>query len=121
MALKIDDIIFGERLISEGFGNPLNDTAVPDIIVRPQLGVIYTNSKAKIAEHGGISNDDRNVACFLSNPKLQKTQFTNQVSTQQVAPTILAALGLDVQALKGAQIEGTTVLNGFETHGSERF
>ena len=113
VALKIDDIIFGHRLISEGFGNPLTDTAVPDIIVRPQLGVIYTTSKAKIAEHGGISNDDRHVACFVSNPKLKKTQFKNQVSTKQVAPTILAALGLDVNALQGAKIEGTKVLNGF--------
>ncbi|KAF8532740.1 type I phosphodiesterase/nucleotide pyrophosphatase [Gautieria morchelliformis] len=112
-ALKIDDIIFGERLISEGFGNPLNDTAVPDIIVRPQLGIIFTNSKAKIAEHGGISDDDRHVACFVSNPKLKKTQFQNQVNTTQVAPTILKALGLNVHDLMGAQIEGTKVLDGF--------
>jgi hypothetical protein len=32
---------------------------VPDIIVQPDLGVIYTTSTAKIAEHGGLSNDDR--------------------------------------------------------------
>jgi arylsulfatase A-like enzyme len=114
-ALKIDDIIFGQRLISEGYGNPKTDTAVPDIIVRPKLGIIFTttNASTKIAEHGGISVDDTHVACFVSNPMLKKAQFNQLVSTRQVAPTILSALGLDVKALKGAQAEGTTVLDGF--------
>jgi hypothetical protein len=53
------------------------------------------------------------VACFLSNPKFKKTQITNLVSTAQVAPTILKALGLNVNALMGAKIEGTKVLEGF--------
>jgi hypothetical protein len=111
--LKIEDIIHGERLTKMGFGNPLTDTAVPDIIVRPQLGVVYTNSKAKIAEHGGFSDDDRHVACFVSNPKLVKTQFKQEVSTKQVGPTILATLGLDTKALEGARAEGTKPLDGF--------
>lgn len=113
VALKIDDIIYGKRLIEEGFGNPLTDTAVPDIIVRPLLGVIYTTSTAKIAEHGGISVDDRHVACFVSNPKLKKTQFKEQVSTKQVSVTVLNALGLDAKELQGAKAEGTKALNGF--------
>jgi len=112
-ALKIEDIIFGKRLTDEGFGNPLTDTAVPDIIVRPNLGVIFTTSKAKIAEHGGISNDDRHVACFVSNPILKKKQFKEQVSTKQVAPTVLKALGLDMHALEGVRAEGTKPLDGF--------
>lgn len=114
-ALKIDDIIFGDRLISEGFGNPQTDKAVPDIIVRPQLGIIYTktNATTKIAEHGGISDDDRHVACFASNPKLKKTQFKKKISTKEVAPTILKVLGLDVGALEGAKKEDTAVLDGF--------
>jgi hypothetical protein len=112
-ALKIQDIIYGQRLISEGYGNPLKDPAVPDIIVQPQLGIIYTTSTSKIAEHGGISDDDRHVACFVSNPKLKKTQFKETTSTKQVGTTILAALGLDVNALQGAREEGTKVLDGF--------
>jgi hypothetical protein len=112
-ALKIQDMIFGHRLTSEGFGNPLTDPAVPDIIVRPQLGVIYTESTAKIAEHGGFSADDTHVACFASNPKLKKTQFNKMVSTKQVGVTVLKALGLKVGELKGAKMEGTKVLPGF--------
>ena len=111
--LKIDDIIYGERLISENFGNPLTDTAVPDIIIKPMVGVIYTTSNAKIAEHGGLSDDDRHVACIVSNPKLKKTRFTKEVSTKQVGPTILTALGLDPDALEGAKKEGTKPLEGF--------
>ena len=57
--------------------------------------------------------DDRHVACFVSNPMLKKKQFDGLVSTKQVAPTVLTALGLDVTALKRAKAEGTKVLNGF--------
>ncbi len=55
---KIDDIIWGDRLKSLGFGDPTKDPAVPDIIVKPVLGVCYTTSTKKIAEHGGLSDDD---------------------------------------------------------------
>ena len=112
-ALKIEDIIYGDRLVDLGFGNPLTDSAVPDIIVRPTEGIIYTKSTAKIAEHGGINNDDRKVACFVSAPGLKKTKVHHEVSTRQVAPTILKALGLDPKALKGVVAEGTEVLDGF--------
>jgi hypothetical protein len=111
--LKINDIIFGQRLIAEGFGDPKHDPAVPDIIVKPELGIIYTTSTAKIAEHGGISVDDRHVACFVSSPGLKKKKYTKQVSTKQVAVTVLKVLGLDGKALKGAKAEGTKVLDGF--------
>ena len=111
--LQIQDIIFGDRLTDMGFGNPLTDPAVPDIIVRPNLGVIYTTSKTKIAEHGGLSDDDRKVACFVSNPKLRKVSYAQRVSTTQVAPTILEALGLSSSALEGVRAQGTRSLPGF--------
>ena len=114
-ALKIQDIIYGQRLIAEGFGDPLKDPAVPDIIVRPTLGVIYSLSTKKISEHGGLSDDDREVACFVSSPSLKNRgrKFAAVTSTKQIAPTILKVLGLDVGALQGAKAEGTMVLEGF--------
>lgn len=111
--LKINTTYSGQELISMGFGNPLTDPAVPDIIVRPELGTCYTTSKAKTAEHGGLSDDDRNVACFVSNPGLQKRVLGQQVSTKQVGPTILKALGLPLDALHGAVKEGIKPLEGF--------
>ncbi|KAL7270293.1 hypothetical protein RUND412_007002 [Rhizina undulata] len=111
--LKIETIISGEDLIAQGFGDPTKDSAVPDIIVKPQMGVIYTTSNAKIAEHGGISVDDRKVACIISNPKLKKTVFQNRVETKQIAPTILKAFGFDPKELAGVVEEDTEVLYGF--------
>lgn len=102
-----------QRLHSHGFGSPLADPAVPDIIVAPKHGIIYTGNAAKFAEHGGLSNDDRNVACFVSSPKLKKQTFKQRVSTTQVAPLILKALGHDPKELAGVKKEGTAVLPGF--------
>ena len=42
------------------------------LVKRPDLGIIYTTSKSKIAEHGGLSDDDRKVTCFCQQPKTQE-------------------------------------------------
>jgi hypothetical protein len=49
----------------------------------------------------------------VSNPGLKKREFSEMVSTTQVAPTILKVLGLDPKALEGVVAEGTEVLPGF--------
>ena len=110
--LKIQNIIYGQDLINQGFGDPTTDPAVPNIIVQPILGVIYTTSTKKIAEHGGIGDDDRKVACFISSPKLRKQQFSQQVYTRQVAPVMLKALGYDPSELQAVQKLGTQALPG---------
>lgn len=111
--LHIDQIVCGQQQIDLGYGDPTKDPAVPDIIVLPKLGTIYTTSKSKIAEHGGGSDDDRHIACFAHNPQLTKKTFDGRVNTTQVAPTILQVLGLNVEALQGVQVEGTHILPGF--------
>lgn len=111
--LRIDQIIYGQHQIDLGFGDATKDPDVPDIIVQPIMGTIYTTSKSKIAEHGGDSENDRHVACFAHNPKLKKQTFNGQVYTTQVAPTILKALGLDPQKLIGVKAENTQPLPGF--------
>lgn len=99
-------------LQQHGFGSPLSDPAVPDIIVAPTLGVIYTTNTVKLAEHGGLSNDDRNVACFVSSPSLAPMVLGDFVSTSQVGPTILQALGYNTSELQGAVQEHTNPLPG---------
>jgi hypothetical protein len=111
--LRIDQIIYGDQQVDLGYGDATKDAAVPDIIVQPLKGTIYTTSKAKIAEHGGGTDDDRNVACFAHNPKLKPQTFNGKLFTTQVAPTILKALGLDPKKLQGAQKEKTQPLPGF--------
>jgi predicted AlkP superfamily pyrophosphatase or phosphodiesterase len=94
------------------FNNPKADSRVPDIIVEPIPGVIYTNSTSKIAEHGGFSTDDTNVALLISNPKFKRQEIKEAVETTQIAPSILAALGLNPNALKAVRLEKTPILPG---------
>jgi hypothetical protein len=89
---------------------PDGDPRTPDILVTPHIGVTYSGSTKKQAEHGGFSHDDTNVMLLLSNPNLRATTVTIPVTTMEIAPTILKALGLNPQALQSVQIEGTAVL-----------
>ncbi|TFK62624.1 type I phosphodiesterase/nucleotide pyrophosphatase [Pluteus cervinus] len=111
--LKIQEIIAGtQEFLARDFGNSKVDPAVPDIIVRPIKGIIYTTSHSKIAEHGGLSDDDRNVALIVSNPNFKAQTIEDFVETKQVAVTALQALGIDPELLEGAKDEGTTGLPG---------
>lgn len=91
---------------------PNGDPRTPDIIVQPNVGVVYTGSAKKQAEHGGFAQDDTNVMILVSNPSLQAATVTSFVETTQVAPTILQALGLNPASLTAVQKEGTPVLPG---------
>jgi type I phosphodiesterase/nucleotide pyrophosphatase len=90
------------------------DPRTPDIIVQPNVGVIYTGSSKKQAEHGGFAHDDTNVMMLVANPHLHAKTVTSFVETTQVAPTILSILGLDPNSLDAVRKEGTPVLPGLE-------
>jgi len=91
---------------------PGGDPRTPDIIVAPNVGVVYTGSAKKQAEHGGFADDDTNVMLLVSNPNLSPQTNHSFVETMQVAPTILAFLGLNPNSLQAVQSEGTPVLPG---------
>jgi hypothetical protein len=91
---------------------PSGDPRTPDIIVTPDIGVTYSGSSKKLAEHGGFSHDDTNVMMLLSNPSFSPATVTSPVETAQIAPTILMALGLDPNKLTAVQEEGTQILPG---------
>src|SRR5882757_9048627 len=95
-------------------GLPANggDPRTPDIIVQPNVGVVYTGSLKKQAEHGGFAQDDTNVILLVSNPSLKPRTVTSFVETSQVAPTVLKILGLDPNDLDAVRKEGTAVLPG---------
>lgn len=97
---------------------PDADPRTPDIIVQPNVGIIYTGSSKKQEEHGGFAHDDTNVMMLLSNPSFSPTLLSTPVETMQVAPTILSALGLDPNALVGVRSEGTQVLPGVPLNSS---
>ena len=89
---------------------PHGDPRTPDILVAPDIGVTYSGSGKKLAEHGGFSRDDTNVMLLVSNPIFPAKTVTSPVETAQIAPTILAALGLDSNQLQAVQLEHTQVL-----------
>jgi type I phosphodiesterase/nucleotide pyrophosphatase len=91
---------------------PGGDPRTPDILVAPNIGVIYTGSASKQEEHGGFAFDDTNVMLLVSNPSIRARTITSWVETTQVAPTILQLLGLDPSALDAVRKEGTQVLPG---------
>jgi hypothetical protein len=102
--------IFSGPMLETSFNPPSQDPRTPDIIVTPNVGVIYTGSKRKQEEHGGFAHDDTNVIMLVSNPTFKAKTVTGPVETMQVAPTILKALGLDPKALQAVKIDGTQVL-----------
>jgi hypothetical protein len=108
--------IFYERSIDQLFNDPgippNGDSRTPDIAITPNVGVTYSGSTAKQAEHGGFSHDDTNVMILVSNPSLAPKTLTTPVQTAQVAPTVLKALGLNPGSLDGVRIQGTEVLPG---------
>jgi hypothetical protein len=89
---------------------PSGDPRTPDILTTPDIGVTYSGSTKKLAEHGGFSRDDTNVILLVSNPSFCAQTVTTPVLTLQIAPTILKALGLDPSALDAVRAEGTPVL-----------
>jgi arylsulfatase A-like enzyme len=91
---------------------PGGDPRTTDIVVAPNVGVVYTGSQSKQAEHGGFAHDDTNVMLLISNPNLQSQTVNSFVETSQVAPTILSVLGLDPNSLQAVRMEGTPVLPG---------
>jgi hypothetical protein len=114
--LGIGKFYSGEELRAL-FGDPRTDPRVPDFILSPRLGVIYSNHSGKIAEHGGFHEDDRHVALLVSNPGLPATTVAGRVATTQIAPTILAALGLDPRSLDAVRADGTRMLPDLPLRG----
>jgi type I phosphodiesterase/nucleotide pyrophosphatase len=111
----IGQILYGQtlsQLLNKPGIPPNGDPRTPDIIVTPDVGVTYSGSTKKQAEHGGFSHDDTNVMILVSNPVFEPKTVTSPVETMQVAPTILKALGLNPSALDAVRAEGTQELPG---------
>ncbi len=111
--IALGQIYYGPSL-SLNYNDPTVDPRTPDIIVTPNVGVTYSGSTSKLAEHGGFAHDDTNVVLLLANPSFQSRTIKAAVGTAQVAPTILKALGLSPSELYAVRVEGTGVLPGVD-------
>ena len=104
-ALGIQEI-FAEASLRDKFDNPAVDPRTPDIILKVDTGVIFTGG-TKLSEHGGFNEDDVHTALLVAYPSLEHAVVKAKVLNQQVAPTIVKALGLnpnDLQAVAKEQI-----------------
>ncbi|MBN3787859.1 alkaline phosphatase family protein [Burkholderia sp. Ac-20353] len=106
--------LYHDAALKAIWGDPAKGR-VPDLIIQPIPGTIYSASAKKQAEHGGFAADDTNTLLVVSNPKLKQKTVDTPVTNMQVAPTILKALGLDPDKLVAVRREGTKVLPGLET------
>jgi hypothetical protein len=91
------------------FGVPVGDGRYPDVFGKVQEGIVYAKP-TKLAEHGGMNTGDRHVLMVVNGPGIPGQVDSASVETTQVAPTILALLGLDPNKLTAVQEEGTQVL-----------
>ena len=111
-AAGIQKVFWGESLKLMA-NDPAEDNRVPDLVVIPEPGNIYTEAgDTTLAGHGGFSEEDTHVALLVANPGLSAKTIKTPVETTQIAPTTLKALGLDPHKLKAVQIEQTQALPG---------
>jgi arylsulfatase A-like enzyme len=102
--------IFAGATLKNKWDDPNVDERVPDIIVKVNTGDIFTGG-SKIAEHGGLNDDDIHVGLMISAARIHRPVVIKaNVSTAQVAPSILWMLGLDPLKLEAVLKEGTAVL-----------
>jgi type I phosphodiesterase/nucleotide pyrophosphatase len=106
--LGIQEIFAGQSL-RDKFNSPTSDPRTPDIILKVNTGVIFTGG-SKIAEHGGFNEDDVHTALLVSLDGVRPATVKSAVSNQQVAPTIIRALGLEPMSLEAVRKEQISVL-----------
>jgi hypothetical protein len=106
--LGIQEIFAGQSLRNK-WNDPGSDPRTPDIILKVNTGVIFTGG-TKIAEHGGLNEDDIHAALLVSFPSASPRTIKSAVLNQQVAPTIIKALGYNPSELQAVQQEQINVL-----------
>ncbi|WP_204259622.1 alkaline phosphatase family protein [Lichenicola cladoniae] len=107
------EYLLDRNALKDVYRDPAVDARTPDFIDVSKHGVIYTTG-TKLAEHGGFSFDDRNVALLVAGTRIAPSVDIASVQTTQIAPTILTALGLDPNDLQAVRIEHTAVLPGLK-------
>jgi hypothetical protein len=107
-ALGIQEI-FAEGSLRNKFNSPEIDPRTPDIVLKVNTGVIFTGG-TKLSEHGGFNEDDIHTAWLTSLDGLEHAVVKSAVLNQQVAPTIIKALGLNPEDLEAVRKEQIPVL-----------
>ena len=111
-ALGIQDIYSGTRLALT-LNSPAKDPRMPDIMLQPELGVLWGPPGDKaLAGFGGTSDEDTHVALLVSGAQLTARLDPTWVPTTQIAPLLLRALGLEKFDLDALHMEHSPALPG---------
>ena len=111
-ALGIQDIYSGARLALT-FNSPAKDSRMPDIILQPQLGVLWGSvDDQALAAYGGMLDEDTHVALLVSGVQLTGRYDPTYVPTTQLGPLLLRALGMEKFDLQALHLEHSPALPG---------
>jgi Type I phosphodiesterase / nucleotide pyrophosphatase len=111
-AIGIQEIYSGARLALT-LNSPEKDSRMPDIILQPELGVLWGSpGEAALAAHGGMLDEDTHVALLVSGAQLTGRYDPTYVPTTQVAPLLLRALGMEKFDLQALHLEHSPALPG---------
>ncbi len=108
----VAEVLAGDEIRQYGWGDPFTDPRAPDLLVKGVYGTLFKKPKG-FEDHGGWYADDSDVllmatsGCALANAG---KQYGGRVDNQQVAVTLLEALGIPLAQLDGYRIEGTPSL-----------
>jgi hypothetical protein len=110
--LGIADIYSGARM-GLTLNLPAKDSRMPDIILQPELGVLWgTPDNKALAGYGGMLDEDTHVALLVSGAQLTGRHAPAWVPTTQLAPLLLGALGMEALDLQALHLEYSPALPG---------
>ena len=110
-SLGISYVYMGDEVQAAGFGSPTLDPRVPDLIIGVKVGPLW-NDGFEFEDHGGFLPQDLHVPLIAYNPRIQMREVPEEVSTRQIASTMLQALGIPVSQLNGYALGEAPVLPG---------
>jgi hypothetical protein len=115
-ALGIQDAYSGTRLaltLNPPGVHAGQDSRMPDIVLQPQLGVLWTSPGDKaVAGYGGSLDQDTHVALLVSGAQLTGRRDPTWVPITQIAPLLLRVLGMEKFDLQALHKEHTPALPG---------
>ena len=92
---------------------------MPDIVIQPNLGVIYVEPDDGFIEERGGTDEDTHVALLVSFPSFLPLEIKSPVRTAQIAPAILEQLGLNPKSLEAVVKEMTPTVPGLGPLGKD--
>lgn len=112
VALGIADIYSGARLTLT-LNSPRKDSRMPNIILQPELGVLWASqSDGEPAARGGMLDEETHVALLVSGSQLTGRYDPTYVPTTQLGPLLLRALGMEKFDLQALHLEHSPALPG---------